>query len=290
MKITGYDTAEAAARAEERVVIEVERDGPRAIVRLDDSERLNPLTGELTVQLHDALRALARDNAVRVVVLTGTDPAFSAGGDLQLMRDFAHPMVDDGPDGATALWEWIRGEFGAIARLITRTDKAFIAAVNGAAAGVGLSFAFACDLIVASERAVFVPAFGKIGLVPEVGSSWLLTRRLGYQRTFELFATGRHLSGEQAHELGLVNAVVPHHELMTTAREWCEALDKLPRHVLKMMKPLLRGAVDMSWEHAIAMEEFAEPMCFTTDAHREGVATFLAQAERKEDAARGAST
>jgi 2-(1,2-epoxy-1,2-dihydrophenyl)acetyl-CoA isomerase len=148
--------------------------------------------------------------------------------------------------------------------------------VNGAAAGVGLAFALACDLIVVSERARLVPAFGRIGLLPEVGTSWLLTRRLGYQRTFELFAGGRHLNGDEAAEIGLANAVVPHERLLPESLEWCERIEALPRHVTAMMKPLLRGAADMTWDQAIAMEEFAEPGCFTTEAHRVAVAELLA--------------
>jgi 2-(1,2-epoxy-1,2-dihydrophenyl)acetyl-CoA isomerase len=278
MTITSYEQATAAARACEEVLVDVEREGSRAVVRLNDPGKLNPLSAELTVQLRDALSGLAADPAVAAIVLTGTDPAFSAGGDLRMMREVAQPMVEQGADGATGAWEWIRREFGGIARLITGTDKAFVAAVNGAAAGVGLSFALACDLIVCSERARLVPAFGRIGLVPEVGQSWLLTRRLGYQRTFELFATGRHLTGQEAYELGLVNAVVGHDELVAKALEWCQALELLPRHVLKMMKPLLRSAADLSWDQAIALEEFAEPMCFTTQAHRQAVHEMLSRA------------
>jgi 2-(1,2-epoxy-1,2-dihydrophenyl)acetyl-CoA isomerase len=277
MSAGSYEEALASANAEDKSLVEVEREGSRALVRLNDPEKLNPLSAPLTVQLRAALSELAVDSTVRAVVLTGADPAFSAGGDLRLMRDVARPMVEEGRDGATGAWEWIRNEFGAIAKLITRTDKAFIAAVNGPAAGVGLSFALACDLILASERARFVPAFGRIGLVPEVGQSWLLTRRLGYQRTFELFATGRHLTGRDAYELGLVNAVVGHDELIGKTVDWCERLDELPEHVLKMMKPLLRNAADMTWEQAIVMEEFAEPMCFTTAAHREAVDGLLAR-------------
>jgi 2-(1,2-epoxy-1,2-dihydrophenyl)acetyl-CoA isomerase len=273
---TTYPDAIAEARASDEQLVVVEREGAHAIVRMDDPDKLNPLSAELTVQLHDALRELARDEELRAIVLTGSDPAFSAGGDLRLMRDMAHPMVDEGPGGATSAWRWIRMEFGGIARLITRTDKAFIAAVNGAAAGVGLAFALACDLILTSERARIVPAFGRIGLVPEVGTSWLLTRRLGYQRTFELFAGGRILSGEEAASVGLANSVHAHEELLPAALEWCKRVEGLPPHVVPMMKPLLRGAADMSWEQAIAMEEFAEPMCFTTTAHREAVAELLA--------------
>jgi 2-(1,2-epoxy-1,2-dihydrophenyl)acetyl-CoA isomerase len=276
---TTYPEAVAEARATDDRLVTVEREGAHAIVRMDDPDKLNPLSAELTVQLHDALRELARDEDLRAIVLTGADPAFSAGGDLRLMQNTAHPMVDEGAGGATSAWRWIRMEFGGIARLITRTDKAFIAAVNGAAAGVGLAFALACDLILASERARLVPAFGRIGLVPEVGTSWLLTRRLGYQRTFELFAGGRILSGGEAVEMGLANSVHAHDELLPAALEWCERVEALPPHVVPMMKPLLRGAADASWDQAIAMEEFAEPMCFTTTAHREAVAELLAAAK-----------
>jgi 2-(1,2-epoxy-1,2-dihydrophenyl)acetyl-CoA isomerase len=267
------ETVEHAGAEGEGLVL-VERDGAHATVTLNDPEKLNPLSAALTVRLREELTELAADEGLRAIVLTGTDPAFSAGGDLRLMRDTAQPMLAAG-GGAPELWRWIRMEFGGIARLITRTDKTFVAAVNGAAAGVGLAFALACDLLLVSERARLVPAFGRIGLLPEVGTSWLLTRRLGYQRTFELFAGGRHLSGAEAAELGLANAVLPHEELLDAARGWCRRVEDLPRHVTAMMKPLLRAAADMTWDQAIAMEEFAEPQCFTTGAHRAAVADVL---------------
>jgi 2-(1,2-epoxy-1,2-dihydrophenyl)acetyl-CoA isomerase len=272
---TTYVETVAEARGAAGNLVLVERDGPHAVVTLNDPEKLNPLSAPLTVRLREALTELCADESLRAIVLTGADPAFSAGGDLRLMRETAAPMLAEG-GGAPEIWRWIRMEFGAIARLIARTDKAFVAAVNGAAAGVGLAFALACDLILVSERARLVPAFGRIGLLPEVGTGWLLTRRLGYQRTFELFAGGRHLSGAEAAELGLANALVPHDELLDAAREWCERLESLPAHVTTMMKPLLRHSADLTWEQAIAMEEFAEPQCFTTAAHREAVAALLA--------------
>jgi 2-(1,2-epoxy-1,2-dihydrophenyl)acetyl-CoA isomerase len=117
----------------------------------------------------------------------------------------------------------------------------------------------------------------KIGLLPEVGTSWLLTRRIGYQRTFELFAGGRHLTGEEAAALGIANAVLPHDELLDQALQWCDRIAELPRHALLMTKPLLRQAADMTWDQAIAMEEFAEPNCFTTAGHREAVRSFLSR-------------
>jgi len=270
-----YDAIVESARNGEQLVT-VERDGTHAIVTLDDPDKLNPLSAELTVQLHGELAALCSDPSVRAVILTGRDPAFSAGGDLRMMAHNAPQMLGS-PAGATDIWRWIRGQFGGIARLLARTDKAFIAAVNGPAAGVGLAFALACDVMLLSDRARIVPAFGRIGLVPEVGNSWALTRRLGYQRAFGLFASGRHLSAAEAFELGLGNELVEHERLLEVALRWCERIEELPAHVLAISKPLLRQCADLSWEQAIAMEEFAEPMCFTTESHREAVAQLLSR-------------
>jgi 2-(1,2-epoxy-1,2-dihydrophenyl)acetyl-CoA isomerase len=261
--------------SDDRTLVAVERDASHAIVTLNDPEKLNPLSAELTLQLHQRLKELAAEPDLKTIVITGRDPAFSAGGDLRLMREVARPMIDEAPAGATDVWRWIRNQFGGIARLIARTDKAFIAAVNGPAAGVGLAFALTCDVLLLSERAQIVPAFGRIGLVPEVGTSWMLTRRLGYQRTFGMFASGRHLSGAEAYELGLGNELVDHAELIPAALRWCEQIEQLPAHVLEMSKALLRQCADMTWDQAITMEEFAEPMTFTTRAHREAVEALL---------------
>jgi 2-(1,2-epoxy-1,2-dihydrophenyl)acetyl-CoA isomerase len=271
-----YEQLIAEARADERELVTVERDGDRAVVRMTDPTNLNALSAPLTLQLQDALTALLADRELRSVVLTGDDPAFSAGGDLELMRQ-AHANIDGGREGTTMAWRWIRWQFGGVVRTIAKSDKVFVAAVNGAAAGVGLAWALASDIVLASDRARFVPAFMKIGLLPEVGTSWLLTRRLGSQRTFELFAGGRILSGAEAAELGIANAVVPHDELLAAALEWCDRISDLPEHAVLMTKPLLRAAADMSWDQALAMEEFAEPNCFTTSDHRESVEAFLAQ-------------
>lgn len=270
-----YDDFVAEARRDARELVIVERAETHAIVRLDDPPSLNALSAPLTLKLHDTLRELAAEPGLRTIVLTGTDPAFSAGGDLKLMRGYAHPVAEAAEEGTPALWRWIRSEFGGIARLITRTDKTFVAAVNGAAAGVGLAFALACDVILVSDRARIVPAFGRIGLLPEVGNSWLLTRRLGYQGAYALFASGRHLSGTEAVELGLANELVDHAALLDAARQWCGHIDALPDHVARMMKPLLRSTADLTWEQAITMEEFAEPGCFTTAEHREAVESLL---------------
>lgn len=278
MPVPSYHEFIAEQRAAGPPLVAVSREGSLATIRMDDPGHLNALSAPLTLQVLEALTELDRDPEIRTIVLTGTDPAFSAGGDLRLMEGYAHPMTDEGAQGSTAVWRWIRRQFGGVARLIAATDTAVVAAVNGPAAGVALAWALTCDVVVASERARLVPAFGRIGLVPEVGSSWALTRRLGYQGAFALFASGRVLDGQAMFDAGLATEVVPHAELLPAARAWSERIDALPEHVVPMMKPLLRGAADQTWGQAIATEEFAEPLCFTTHAHRSAVRDLLGRA------------
>jgi len=242
----------------------------RAIVTLAEPDRLNALSAAVVVQLKRALDELARDAGLRTIVLTGEGGGFSAGGDLAMMDRAAHDGIRE-PAGSTDVWRWIRNEFGGVVRRIARTDKAFVAAINGPAAGVGLAFALTCDLAIASERAVLVPAFGRLGLLPEVGTSWALTRRLGYQGAFAFFAAGRHVDAHEALRLGLVHEVVAHDDLLRAANVWADRIARLAPHALAMTKPLLRAAADAPWEQAITMEEFAEPSCFTTAAFAEAV-------------------
>jgi 2-(1,2-epoxy-1,2-dihydrophenyl)acetyl-CoA isomerase len=271
--MTFYEDTVRSGVEETRRFVGVRRSADRAIVTLEDPAKLNVLTAPLVQQLKSALEELVAERSIRTVVLTGADPGFSAGGDLRMME--ATPEALAAPEGATDIWRWIRYEFGGIVRLIARSDTAFIAAINGPAAGVGLAWALTCDLAIASERARIVPAFGRLGLLPEVGTSWAITRRLGYQGAFAYYAGGQHLDAERARELGLVHEVVPHTELLPAAERWCEKIASLPEHALAMTKPLLRAAADGTWESTLAMEEFAEPQCFTTGAFQSVVQELL---------------
>jgi 2-(1,2-epoxy-1,2-dihydrophenyl)acetyl-CoA isomerase len=144
---------------------------------------------------------------------------------------------------------------------------------------VGLAFALACDVLVASERAVLVPAFGRLGLLPEVGTSWLLTRQLGYHGAMAYYLRGQHISAEKALELGLVQEVVAHDQLISAASAWCQLAEEMPTHALEMTKALLRAAVDASWEQSLKLEEFAEANCFSTVSLGQAAASLLAGAE-----------
>jgi len=277
MTPTTYAEIIEAARAETRELVHVDRGADRAIVRLDDPDKRNVLSAAMTIQLQDVLADLVGDESIAAIVLTGTDPAFSAGGDLRMM-EAGVTSLSDGGEGSTLMWRWIRRQFGGVVRLIASSDTPVIAALNGAAAGVGLAFVLACDIVVASERAVLVPAFGRIGLIPEVGTSWLLSRRLGHQRAFAFYALGEHVDARAAQELGLVIEVVPHGELLAAADRWCDRLAALPPYAPRMAKVLLRQTADMSWEQALTTEELAEPSCFTTAPFAEAVSGMLSRA------------
>jgi len=255
--------------------IRVEHRGDRAVVTLDEPDRLNVLSAPLVRQLRRALDALVADADVRSVVLTGADPGFSVGGDLKMMRAATEQLSQ--PEGVADVWRWIRREFGGIARLIAGSDTIFVAAVNGPAAGVGLAWALTCDLTIASDRAVIVPAFGRLGLIPEVGTSWALTRRLGYQGAFAYYLRGEQIDARAAQRLGIVQKVVAHDRLLAAADEWCSRVAGLPAHAVAMTKPLLRAAADAGWNDALTLEEFAEPTCFTTAAFADSVHTMLAR-------------
>jgi 2-(1,2-epoxy-1,2-dihydrophenyl)acetyl-CoA isomerase len=241
--------------------------------RSTNPDRLNVLSAPLVRQLRRALHALDADADVRTVVLTGAGPGFSAGGDLKMMQVAVERR--GAPEGVADVWRWIRREFGGIARLIAGSDTIFVAALNGAAAGVGLAWALTCDLVIASEHAVIVPAFGRLGLIPEVGTSWALTRRLGYQGALAYYLRGDHIDAGTALRLGLVQEVVEHDRLLAAADEWCSRIADLPPHAVAMTKPLLRATADADWNAALTLEEFAEPTCFTTAAFAESVQAML---------------
>jgi len=282
-KPVDYRALVAQANSDPNTYVQVERNGAVATVTMDNPKRLNSLTPALCYQLHQGIKKLTEDLDIRVVILTGSDPAFCAGGDLEFILQ-GEEAIKSGDEGATTIWRWIRYQFGGVVRAISQSDQQFIAAINGPVAGVGLAFALACDHILASERASLVTAFGKIGLVPEVGTSWLLTRRIGYHKTMELFLHGEPLNAEQAEKMGLVNRVVPHAELLDAAQSWAEKVCRLPENVTAMAKAQLRKIADMSWEQALVMEEFAEPICFTTEPHRQAVRAVQAQISQHKNA------
>lgn len=190
----------------------LERDGAAATLTLDRPQARNAFDKALVADLRSALQDVAQDEDVRAVVLTGAGRSFSAGADLKAGFD---PAPEGHPDVQAAL----RHGYHPIIEAIRTMPKPVVAAVNGAAAGIGCSIALACDLVIAAESAFFLLAFVNIGLVADGGSSLLIPERAGFARAAEMALLGERIPAATALEWGLVNRVVPDAELARHARE-----------------------------------------------------------------------
>ena len=219
--------------------------------------------------LHAALRAAledAADPAVRAVVITGAGRGFCAGQD---MTEFTAIQG--------SLREALEETYHPNIRLIRGLEKPVIAAVNGAAAGAGLSLASACDVRVASASAALVPGFVGIGLVPDSGGSWFLHRLLGFARAFEWMSSNRKLGAEEALAWGLISEVIPAESFDSRVAEIAAMWAALPTRAVAMTKQLFEHAYDASLEEQLAREAELQQEAVGTADFAEGVAAFLAK-------------
>jgi 2-(1,2-epoxy-1,2-dihydrophenyl)acetyl-CoA isomerase len=240
-----------------------ERAGAVLTITLNRPDVLNALDRATHEGLAAALKE-ARDVEVRAVVLTGAGRGFCVGQDLTEFREAP------GDIGA-----WLRRNYHPNVLAIRALEKPVIAAVNGAAAGAGLSLACACDLRIAAESATFVPAFINIGLIPDSGGTWNIHRLLGYGRAFDWLTSGRRLSAEEALEWGLVSDVVPDDGLAPRAAGLAASLAAMPTVGVGMTKRLLEHAAATTLEEQLELEAQLQAVATQTEDFREGVAAFL---------------
>ena len=243
--------------------VETSREGAVLTIILNRPDVLNAFNTEMQRALAAALKE-ARDADVRAVVLTGAGRGFCVGQDLTEFREAP------GDIGARLRENYHPNLLG-----IRALEKPVIAAVNGAAAGAGLSIACACDIRIAADAAAFIPAFINIGLIPDSGGSYLVTRILGPARAFEWLASGRKLTAAEAQAWGLVSEVVESDALAARARELAAQLATLPTRGIGMTKRLLDHAGDASLEEQLEREAQLQTAATQTDDFREGVAAFL---------------
>jgi 2-(1,2-epoxy-1,2-dihydrophenyl)acetyl-CoA isomerase len=239
-----------------------------ATLTLNRPEKLNAFDDEMLRLLERHLRSAERDDGVRAIVITGSGRGFSAGQDLSNVRDRA-------ASGGMSFRAHLESTYNPVILRIRRLEKPVIAAVNGVAAGAGASLALACDLRLAAESASFIQAFVKVGLVPDSGSTWHLVRMLGFARAFELAATGRRVSSEEALSLGLVNRVVADADLGAATAELAGLLASSPTKALGLMKRAMNRAANTDLEAALAYEATLQEIAGRTADHAEGVAAFL---------------
>jgi 2-(1,2-epoxy-1,2-dihydrophenyl)acetyl-CoA isomerase len=243
--------------------VEIARDGAVLTITLNRPDVLNAFNGAMHKALGAALKE-ARDAEVRAVVLTGAGRGFCVGQDL---TEFREAPGDIG--------ERLRSTYHPNVLAIRALDKPVIAAVNGAAAGAGMSVACACDLRIASDAAVFIPAFVNIGLVPDSGGTYFVTRLLGYARAFEWLCTGRRLSAAEAHAWGIVSEVVEADAFPARVAEFAAELAALPTSAIAMTKRLLDRAAASTLDAQLAWEAQLQAAATQTDDFREGVQAFL---------------
>jgi 2-(1,2-epoxy-1,2-dihydrophenyl)acetyl-CoA isomerase len=240
-----------------------------AICTLNRPDVLNAFDDELGHALLDAVRDASGDDSVRCIAITGAGRAFSSGEDLAALADgYKKGEVPD-------LGRTLTDRYNPLIRALRAAPKPVVAALNGVAAGAGCSVALACDFRVASEHAKLVLAFVKVGLVPDSGAVWFLTKMIGAAKAWELAASGDPVSADDALRLGLVHRVVP---ADVFEKEWMSFAKELaagPTRAFGLIKGLVAGAAERTLDEQLDAEVRAQTEAGLTKDHLEGVEAFF---------------
>ena len=240
---------------------------------LNRPDRLNAFNEEMGVDLMEALKEGEKNPEVRCLVLTGEGRAFSVGEDLNLNRstyDEGKPML---------LGEVIKRKYNPLVQRMRKMDKPILGAINGVTAGAGLGLALACDMRAASDKASFHEAFIKVGLAPDSGTSFWLTRILGLGKAMEVGLLGEPIDATKALNLGLVNWVFPDDTFRAEVTKVAERLAKGPTRAMGLTKRALNRAVVVDMDSALEYEMYLQDVAGRTRDHVEGVKAFFDKRE-----------
>ncbi len=268
------------------------RDDGVALVTLNRPDSLNAMGGTLMQELGDTLLELEHDRDVRCVALTGAGRGFCAGGDMGgfAQRAGAGKQDADGDapterprtPGVTNLERSAQGLANNQRRTSLKLHtmgKPTVALVNGAAAGAGMSLALACDIRLVSDKAKFVPAFGRIAFSGDYGGSYFLTKLVGFGRAREIYFTGEHITAQRALELGIANHVFAPEDLIVNGLDFCAKIASGPPGALARMKANFLRAEHTRVDDALDQEAFWMSLSGMTSDHREGVRAFVEKRE-----------
>jgi len=250
-----------------RAIVRYEQADGVAVITLNRPDAMNSFTSQLSFDLLDALDKAHNDETVRAAVLTGEGRCFSAGADLK-----------GGLEGRTVHGK-LQYEYRPVMAAVASMPKPVIAAVPGSAAGIGLSLALTCDLLVMADDAFLLSPFTTISLVPDGGLNWLLVRQLGYRRAFQLSVESERIDATRCVELGLANKAVPADTLQATAREWAQSLAKRAPLSLAATKKVMRLAQDHDWETCFNAEAELQQSLVGCPDNLEGVKAFFDKRE-----------
>jgi len=247
--------------------VNLERDANVAILSLNHPEVLNALSSEMLKGIGDALDALdASSTRPRCLVITGTGRAFSAGANLQGRGEAPLPR---------RAGQALETQYHPLLRRLRDLPYPIVTAINGPAAGAGMSLALMGDLVLCARSAYFMQAFRRIGLVPDCGSTWLLPRLIGRARAIELSLLGERLAAETALEWGLINRVFDDAVLMTEARRLAQELANGPTVALGLIRQLYWQSPENSYEQQLDLEVRMQRIAGASEDSREGVKAFL---------------
>ena len=246
----------------EESVIVTRKDGI-AIIRLNEPKTMNAMSAGIKAGLDANIVPLLEDDSVRCLLITGTGEAFCAGGDI---RNMGRAKPSDTRERMRRSYRW--------AGRLLKADKPVVTAVNGAAAGAGVSFAPMGDLVIASNTAYFTTGFAKIGVVPDLGLLATLPRAVGTLRAKDLLLTSRKVTAEEALQMGLCSRVVAPGELMDKAMEVAEQFGKGPTITYGLLKKMIGKAYDSSFDEFLDAEAFAQGTAMATDDFIEGITAF----------------
>jgi enoyl-CoA hydratase/carnithine racemase len=247
-----------------------------ATIALNRPDVRNAIDDNLRAELFAVLDRVGNDDAVRAVIITGKGKAFCAGGDIAGMQQRL-----SAPAGEVAFTGWQRQKrLHQGTSMLHNLSKPTIAAVNGAAAGLGCDLALCCDFIIASDQAFFAMSFIERGLVPDGGGLYLLPRRVGLARAKDLIFTGRRVKPEEALQIGLIDRLTSADNLLSDAQAWAVELTHGSSVALALSKAILDRTFELGEEEALALGREAQAICYTTSEHRDSVAAFLSKKAR----------
>ena len=242
-----------------------------ATLRLNRPEKRNAMNDALRAEFVEALEGLVRNREARALVLTGNGKGFCAGGDVAAMAQRL-----DSPPGEIGFAGWSRQQHVHHAQsLLHNLPMPTIAAVNGAAAGLGADIALACDFVVASPDASFAWSYIHRGLIPDGGGMYFLPRRVGLVRAKELVFTGRRVGAEEAVGLGIADRLARSETLVAEAEAWAAELGAGSKTALALGKSILNQSLELSAERIFALGSQAQGICYTSSEHRASVMAFL---------------
>lgn len=252
----------------------LKKEGHIATITMNRPEMMNALNLQMLQEMVAAIDEIARNDDVRVVVLTGAGRVFCSGADI------SEGGKASGLSGTPVeMHHNLRDSYQKVALGLQRLDKPTIAMVNGAAVGAGCDFAFACDMRVGSEKARFRNGFVKVGLIPGGGGTWLYTRLMGLGRGLEFLFTGDFLEAEEAERIGVLNKIVPAEDLEREAMELAQKIANNPPLAVQMSKMMAYKALDSDLEAALEQAAACQALALSSEDHREGVNAFIEKRE-----------